>query len=159
MYGSSGSYGSPPGKRVRVTFHLVRIMIYAPKELTRICQELIRPTCESLTEGTEPLCTVHTRKNTSGIQKNRTPQNTTLKGSTSHDSVRETNRYKTFRAMESCLFCVTFLTVLVQELPHLSIGQCSVGLLFAFGHLKRRLEDSASFLRCPFSLPSSPNLM
>ena len=44
MYGSSGSYGSPLDKHVRVTFHLVQIMIYAPNELTRICHYLIRPT-------------------------------------------------------------------------------------------------------------------
>ena len=47
MYGSSGSYGSPLDKHVRVAFHLVQIMIYAPNELTRICHDLIRPTCES----------------------------------------------------------------------------------------------------------------
>ena len=45
MYGSSGSYGSPLDKHVPVTFHLVQIMIYAPNELTRICHDLIRPTC------------------------------------------------------------------------------------------------------------------
>ena len=48
MYGSSGSYGSPLDKHVRVTFHLVQIMIYAPNELTWICHDLIRPTCTTV---------------------------------------------------------------------------------------------------------------
>ena len=48
MHGSSGSYGSPLDKHVRVIFHLVQIMIYAPNELTRICHDLIRPTCETV---------------------------------------------------------------------------------------------------------------
>ena len=47
MYGSGGSYGSPLDKHVRVTFHLIQVMIFPTNELTWICHDLIRPTCEN----------------------------------------------------------------------------------------------------------------